>query len=73
MPKFGVLIKIQENNEKNAVLVFGIEFYDFWWKPHLHLIKRCEVTKLQLIIEIQISRHMTVYGQTLGVFKRENN
>ena len=22
--------KIQENNVKNAVLVFGIEFYDFW-------------------------------------------
>ena len=27
--------------------------------------------KLQLIKEIQISRHMTIYGQTLGVFKRE--
>ena len=24
-------------------------------------------------MEIQISRHLTVYGQTLGVFKRENN
>ena len=29
--------------------------------------------KLQLIKEIQISRHMTIYGQTLEVFKRENN
>ena len=29
--------------------------------------------KLQVIKEIQISRHMTRYGQTLGVFKRENN
>ena len=29
--------------------------------------------KLQLIREIQISPHMTIYGQTLGVFKRENN
>ena len=29
--------------------------------------------KLQLIKEIQISRHMNIYGQTLGVFKRENN
>ena len=29
--------------------------------------------KLQLIKKIQISRHMTIYGQTLGVFKRENN
>ena len=29
--------------------------------------------KLQLIKEIQISRHMTTYGQNLGVFKRENN
>ena len=27
--------------------------------------------KLQLIKEIQISRHMTICGQTLGVFKRE--
>ena len=26
--------------------------------------------KLPLIKEIQISRHMTIYGQTLGVFKR---
>ena len=25
------------------------------------------------IKEIQISRHITIYGQTLGVFKRENN
>ena len=22
---------------------------------------------------MQISRHMTIYGQTLGMFKRENN
>ena len=29
--------------------------------------------KLQLIKEIQISRHMTIYGQTLGVLKLENN
>ena len=29
--------------------------------------------KLQLIKEIQISRHKAIYGQTLGVFKRENN
>ena len=29
--------------------------------------------KLQLIKEIQISRHMTIYRQNLGVFKRENN
>ena len=29
--------------------------------------------KLQLIKEIQISRHMTIYGQTSGVLKRENN
>ena len=29
--------------------------------------------KLQVIKEIQISRHMTIYGQTLGVFKRKNN
>ena len=29
--------------------------------------------KLQLIKEIQISRHMNIYAQTLGVFKRENN
>ena len=29
--------------------------------------------KLQLIKEIQISRDMTIYGQTLGVLKRENN
>ena len=29
--------------------------------------------KLPLIKEIQISRHMTTYGQTLGVFKREDN
>ena len=30
MPKFGVRIKIQENNVKNAVLAFSIEFYNFW-------------------------------------------
>ena len=29
--------------------------------------------KLQQIKEIQISRDMTIYGQTLGVLKRENN
>ena len=29
--------------------------------------------KLQVIKEIQISRRMTIYGQTLGVFKRENH
>ena len=28
---------------------------------------------LQVIKQIQISRHMTIYGQTLGMFKRENN
>ena len=28
--------------------------------------------ELRVIQEIQISRHMTIYGQTLGVFKREN-
>ena len=28
--------------------------------------------KLQAIKEIQISRHMTIHGQTLGVFKRKN-
>ena len=28
--------------------------------------------KLQVIKEIQISRYMTIYGQTLGVFKHEN-
>ena len=33
--------------------------------------KNC--VKLQAIKEIQISRHMTIYGQTLGVFKRKNN
>ena len=26
-----------------------------------------------MIKEIQISRHMTIYGQNLGGFKRENN
>ena len=29
--------------------------------------------KLRLIKEIQISRQMTKHGQTLGVFKREND
>ena len=29
--------------------------------------------KLQVIKEIQISRHRTIYGQALGVFKHENN
>ena len=29
--------------------------------------------KLQVIKEIHISRCMTIYGQTLGVFKRENH
>ena len=29
--------------------------------------------KLQVIKEIQISRHMTIYGQALGVFKGENS
>ena len=28
---------------------------------------------MQVIKEIQISRRRTIYGQTLGVFKRENN
>ena len=31
------------------------------------------ITKLHLIKEIQISRQMTIYGQTLGVLKRKNN
>ena len=30
MSKFGIRIKIEEKKVKNAVLVFGIEFYDFW-------------------------------------------
>ena len=30
MRKFDVRIKIQEIIGKNAVLVSGIEFYDFW-------------------------------------------
>ena len=29
--------------------------------------------KLQAIKEIQISRHMTINGQTLGVFKRKHS
>ena len=49
---------------------FTLVFYDFWWKPHLNRIKRLKVTFTR---EIQISRQMTMYGQTLGVFKRENN
>ena len=24
----------------NFILVFCIELYDFWWKPHLNRIKR---------------------------------
>ena len=34
---------------------------------------RKDCVKLQAIKEIQISRLMTIYGQTLGVFKRKNN
>ena len=30
MSKFGIRIKIQVRNGKNFILVFGIEFYDFW-------------------------------------------
>ena len=33
----------------------------------------CGLRQQLLIKEIQISRHMTIYGQTLGVFKRKNN
>ena len=29
--------------------------------------------ELQVIKEIQISRHMTIYGQHLGGYKHENN
>ena len=29
--------------------------------------------ELQLVKELQISRRMTIYGQNLGGFKRENN
>ena len=31
------------------------------------------VVEIQLIKEIQISRHMAIYVQKLGGFKRENN
>lgn len=51
-------------------MVFSIKFYDFWWKPHLNRIKWRRVSGYQIN---QISRHMTIYVQTLGVFKRENN
>ena len=61
MSKLGIREKIQERNGKK----FYISFYDFWWKPPLN--------RIHLIRDIQISRQMTMYGQTLGVFKRENN
>ena len=60
MSKFGTRTKIQERKGKKLILVFCIEFYDFWSKPHLNLIKD---VKLQLIKEIQISRQMTKYCQ----------
>ena len=70
MSTFGIGKKIQERNGNNFTLVFCIEFHDFLWKPHLNRIKG---VKLHLIKEIQICGQMTIYGQTLGEFKRENS
>ena len=44
MSKFGTRIKVQKRSGKNFILVFSIEFYDFWRKPHLNKIKRRKVT-----------------------------
>ena len=58
MSKFGIRKKIQERNGKNFILVFSIGL---------------KGVKLHLVKEIQISHQMTIYGQTLVVFKRETN
>ena len=47
MSKFGTRIKIQKRGGENFILVFSIEFYDFWRKPHLNRIKRRKVTAYQ--------------------------
>ena len=70
MSKFGTRIKVQKRSGKNFILVFSIEFYDFWRKPHLNKIKRRKVTAFK---EIQISHQTTIFGQTKGYFKREKN
>ena len=61
MSKFGIQKKIQEWSDKDLIIVFCIEFYEFWWKPSSQSDKMAQ--KLQVIKDIQISRHMTIYGQ----------
>ena len=61
MSKFGIRKKIQEWSDKDLIIVFRIEFYEFWWKPSSQSDKMAQ--KLQVIKDIQISRHMTIYSQ----------
>ena len=44
MSKFGIQKKIKKKSNKNLIIVFFIEFYDFWWKLHFNRMKWSEVT-----------------------------
>ena len=70
MSKFGIRKKIQERSIKSLIVVFRVKFYDFWWKLHLNRIKWRKVTGNW---KNSISHDMNMYGQTLRVFKREND
>ena len=43
MSKFGIQKKIKKRSIKNLIIVFSIEFYDFWLKPHLKWLKWSKV------------------------------
>ena len=58
-----------KSNVQNGTGVFCHRETILIMKTHLYRIKWRRVTGK----EIQISRHMTIYGQNLGGFKHENN
>ena len=63
-PIFSNITKNMKNRVPNGTGIFVIEKQYLQWKPHLNRM---------IWLKNSTSRHMTIYGQTLGVIKRENN
>ena len=70
MSKFGIWEEIKERIIKNLIIVFYIEFYDFWWKPHLNRIKWRKVTSN--LKNSNFPPHDHIWSN-FRVFKRKNN
>ena len=60
-PIFSNNSKNLKNSVPNGTGIFVTEKQYLQWKPHLNRIKWRRVTEIK---EIQISRNMTIYGQT---------